>query len=104
MTAAGWHTWAVASEEDAGCRVEVASDASLDEGAIIRTVFEPSPLSSGTEYFLGLQQGEAEIVREALEALLDTDVDARGREEREEVEALQRRVERLVSYIRGEVV
>lgn len=47
--------------------IEVACDASLDEGdAIIRTRFEPSIGSSGTEYFVQVSPNEAVVVADYL--------------------------------------
>lgn len=92
-----FHTWAVASPEHAGCRIEVASDASLDEGAVIRTVTESSPLSSGVEYFLGLQHEEAEIVKTGLQSILATD--AVEDFDAETVHGIIARLERLMGHI-----
>jgi hypothetical protein len=82
-------------------RITIAADLSLDEGAILRTVAGSSPLSSGTEYFVGFQRDEATIVLDALEALreahslvdLDHDYGA------DDIDAVKRRVERLLGYI-----
>lgn len=68
-----FHTWAVATEEHAGCRIEVASDGSLDEAATIRTIADgPSVLSAGVEYFLNLDAEAAEALDEALVVATET--------------------------------
>ncbi len=70
MTNRPFHTWAVADPADAGSRVEVASDGSLDEGAIIRTISESSILSSGVEYFLGVDYDETNALVVTLQHML----------------------------------
>jgi len=102
-----FHVWGYEVEGNGGDtsadrpRITVASDLSLDEGAIIRTVAGASILSSGTEYFLNLQRREATLVLDALNELReslsvndhDSDFDT------DEVDMIKHRVERLLSYI-----
>ena len=61
-----FHTFAIGEEESAGQRVEIACDASLDEGAIIRATFPPSPISSGVEYFVNVTPYQAACLADLL--------------------------------------
>lgn len=56
--------------------IEVACDASLDEGgAIVRCTFPGSPLSSGTEYFVQVDRFEAEALLDALSRVAEDEYD-----------------------------
>lgn len=61
------HTFAVGDPATAGERVEVACDASLDEGSLIRCTFPPTPLSAGVEYFANVTPYQAEILIDLLQ-------------------------------------
>ncbi len=103
-----FHTWGAefrdnkATDDDEP--IFVASDASLDEGAIIRTTAPSgSPLAGPVQYFLGLDRGEAEIVLNALDhwSNIVRDGDAEG--DADEVDSLFARAHRLYGYTGGEV-
>jgi hypothetical protein len=80
-------------------RISIATDLSLDEGAIIRTEGAgASPLSGGTEYFVNLQQHEAQLVADALNAYREQqDMDYH----QDDIDMVASRVERLLGYIHG---
>lgn len=85
------------SEERA--RIAVATDSSLDEGAVIRmSGMEPSPLAGDTSYFLGLDGAEAHVVHAALIAFRKSDPDEFANYWGDMVLS---RLERLVCYIQG---
>lgn len=68
--------------------VEVYCDASLDEGAVMMATFDASPLSSGREFFVGVEQHEAELLLELLADTAD-----------EDLEALRHRLERTLEHM-----
>jgi hypothetical protein len=48
--------------------IDVYCDASLDEGAVIMATFESSPISSGREFFVGVDLLEVTLLLELIEA------------------------------------
>lgn len=75
--------------------IEVACDASLDEGdAVIRTRFEPGLGSAGTEYFPQFSLWEAKIVNEILTGVTGVGQVAPG-----DIEGVIRRLNRIIGYI-----
>lgn len=74
--------------------IEIACDASLDEGAIIRTVAPHDSIgASRTQYFVGLERHEAEILLHGI-ALMQPD----GEQYSEDLTWLRERIARIPAY------
>ncbi len=107
--ASKFHTWGAefrdnkSSDDDEP--IFVASDASLDEGAVIRTTAPSgSPLAGPVQYFVGMDSAEAAATLAALTLWIECEDDPDNQTTDfgiEEVEMMRNRVARAVAYMTG---
>lgn len=98
-----FHTFAVASESDAGTRIEIGINRAIEDYGTIRTVADEDSMGGRVNYFLHLDGNDAEIVADALKAAIKSLLDYPDENpDIEDLEYVLGRVDEIREYQRHE--